>query len=276
MVDERRYPTPIHHRNGHKGREGKANMGILDGKTAIVTGGGQGVGRGIALALAREGAAVVLAGRTRATLEAVRQEIEAADGRAAVGVCDITRADEVDALIAHAITSFGGINILVNNAALVPHGTILGISEDLVNAAWQAGPVATMRLMRQCHPHLCGGGVIINVSSGIAISATAPNRSAYAMVKSALNALSRAAAMEWAPDGIRVNTIMPFALTDAVERFLQNEPEHANTVVASVPLRRIGDPELDIGRAVVFLAGPDSGYLTGATLPLDGGSAHLR
>jgi meso-butanediol dehydrogenase / (S,S)-butanediol dehydrogenase / diacetyl reductase len=251
-------------------------MGILADKTAIVTGGGIGVGRGIALALAGEGAAVVLAGRTEATLAATRAEIEEAGGRAAVSVCDVTVPADVDACIALALDTFGGIDILVNNAALVPHGTLLEIPEELVEAAWQAGPVATMRLMRRCHRHLCGGGTIVNVSSGVTLSATAPNRVAYAMVKSALNALTRAAAMEWAVDGIRVNTIMPFAQTDAVTRFLEEEPAHAAAIVAGVPLGRIGDPEHDIGRAVVFLVGPDSGYLTGATLPLDGGLAYLR
>jgi meso-butanediol dehydrogenase/(S,S)-butanediol dehydrogenase/diacetyl reductase len=251
-------------------------MGILDGKTAIVTGGGQGVGRGIALALAAEGAAVVLAGRTEATLEETRHDIERRGGRAAASVCDITVPDDVDACIALALESFGSIDILVNNAALVPHGTLLDIDEELVEAAWQAGPTATMRLMRRCHPHLRGGGVIVNVSSGVALAATAPNRAAYAMVKSALNALSRAAAMEWAADGIRVNAIMPFAMTDAVARYMEGEPALAAATVAQVPLGRVGDPEADIGRAVVFLAGTDSAYLTGATLPLDGGLAYLR
>jgi NAD(P)-dependent dehydrogenase (short-subunit alcohol dehydrogenase family) len=251
-------------------------MGILDGKTAIVTGGGTGVGRGIALALASEGAAVVLAGRTEATLAATHKEIENAGGRAAVAVCDVTVPDDVNACIALALDTYGTIDILVNNAALVPHGTLLDIKEEVVNAAWEAGPLATLRLMRLCHPHLRDGGVIVNVSSGAAISSTVTNRGTYAMVKSALNALTRAAAMEWAADGIRVNAIMPFAKTEAVERFLQSEPDHANAIVSSVPLGRIGDPERDIGRAVVFLAGPDSAYLTGATLPLDGGLAYLR
>ncbi|SEP20355.1 SDR family NAD(P)-dependent oxidoreductase [Trujillonella endophytica] len=250
--------------------------GILEGRTALVTGGGNGVGRGIALALAGEGASVVVAGRTAATLEGTRQLIEDRGGRAAVAVCDITVSEEVDACIAATLGLFGGIDVLVNNAALVPHGSLLEASEELVDAAWAAGPVATWRLMRRCHPHLRDGGVVVNVSSGISKAGSAPNRFAYAMVKSALDALSRAAATEWAADGIRVNTIMPLARTEAVEAWFAAEPEHASAVEAQVPLGRIGDPERDIGRAVVFLVGPDSAYLTGATLPLDGGSAYLR
>jgi meso-butanediol dehydrogenase / (S,S)-butanediol dehydrogenase / diacetyl reductase len=251
-------------------------VSLLDGRTAIVTGGGTGVGRGISHALAAEGAAVVLAGRTASTLGATMHEIEQRGGRASVAVCDVTRPDDVDACIAHALDVFGAIDVLVNNAALVPHGTVLDIPEQLVEDAWLAGPMATMRFMRRCHPHLCGGGVIVNVSSGVAYSASAPNRGAYAMVKSALNALSRAAAIEWARDGIRVNVVLPFAQTDAVTRFLAEEPDHAAAIVAQVPLGRVGDPETDIGRAVVFLAGPDSAYLTGAALPLDGGLTYLR
>ncbi len=251
-------------------------MGILDGKTAIVTGGGSGIGRGISFALAGEGAAVVTAGRTERTLAETCRTIEERGGRAAVSVCDITVPDDVDACIALTVERFGGIDILVNNATLVPHGTLLETSEELADDTWRAGPLAAWRFMRKCHPHLCGGGSIINVSSATAITPSVPNRGIYAMIKSALGAVSRAAAMEWASDDIRVNTIMPFAKSDAVSRFLEEEPELAMQAVAQIPLGRIGDPEQDIGRAVVFLAGPDSAYLTGATLPLDGGLAYLR
>ena len=248
----------------------------LAGRTAIVTGGGTGVGRGISLALGEAGANVVLAGRTEAALEATAADIVGRGGQARAVTCDVTVPDQVDGCITRALDAFGSIDILVNNAALVPHGTILDIAGDLVNDAWAAGPLATMRLMRRCHPHLRDGGVIINVSSGITKAPSAPNRAAYAMVKAALDALTRSAATEWAADGIRVNAIMPFALTDAVAAYLADEPEQATAIAASVPLGRIGDPETDIGRAVVFLAGPDSAYLTGHTLPLDGGLAYLR
>jgi NAD(P)-dependent dehydrogenase (short-subunit alcohol dehydrogenase family) len=130
--------------------------------------------------------------------------------------------------------------------------------------------------MRLCHPHLRGDGAIVNVSSGIAIASQAPSRGFYAATKAALNALSRAAATEWGADGIRVNTIMPFAESDAVARFIAEEPELAAAAIASVPLGRVGEPEADIGRAVVFLVGPDARYITGVTLPVDGGSAYLR
>lgn len=251
-------------------------MKTLMGKTAIVTGGGHGVGRGIALALAAEGANVVVCGRTAATLAAVCAEIETRGGAAAAVLCDVTVPADLERLVAATLAGFGGIDILVNNAALVPRGALLQIDADQIQGAWDTGPVAALNLMRLCHPHLCGGGAIVNVSSAAAIQAHAPDRGVYAAVKAALNALSRAAANEWGADGIRVNSIMPFARTEAVERFFANEPAYAQTVLAAVPLGRIGDCEEDIGRAVAFLAGPAAVYLTGATLPLDGGTAYLR
>jgi NAD(P)-dependent dehydrogenase (short-subunit alcohol dehydrogenase family) len=236
------------------------------------------VGRGIALALAADGAAVVVCGRTEAPLAETVAEIETRGGHGAWIVSDITVADDVDACIALAGERFGGVDILVNNATLVPHGTLLDISEDLIDEAWATGPVAAWRFMVKVHPRMVerGGGAIVNVSSGAAIHPNVPGRGTYAAIKAALGAYSRAAAMEWAGDGIRVNTIMPVALTDAFQAFMDGEPDGAAAVVAGIPLGRVGDPEADIGRAVVFLCGSDSAYLTGATLPLDGGLAYLR
>lgn len=251
-------------------------MRTLEGRVALVTGGGHGVGRGIALALSDAGANVVICGRTPETLAAVRGEIEERGGHALDLVCDITRAEDRECLIAAMLERFGAINILINNAAFVPHGSLLEIADETIAAAWNTGPLASLHLMRLCYPHLKGDGAIVNVSSGAAIASSVPIRGIYAAVKSALNAISRAAANEWGPDGIRVNTIMPVALTGPFERFMDNEPEQAQAVIRNIPLRRIGDPEHDIGAAVVFLVGPDSRYLTGATIPLDGGSAYLR
>jgi meso-butanediol dehydrogenase/(S,S)-butanediol dehydrogenase/diacetyl reductase len=251
-------------------------MRELDGRTAIVTGGGRGVGRGIALALSRAGAQVVLCGRTAQTLSEVRKEIEARGGVALDVTCDISCFSDLERLVATTVDRFGGVNILVNNAAIVPHGTLLEIENALVQAAWETGPVAALNLMRLCHPHLKGDGVIINISSGVSIEGNAHRRGIYASVKAALNAISRAAANEWGPDGIRVNTIMPLARTNALDRFFVNEPERAAAMLSTIPLGRIGDTEDDIGRAAVFIASPSARYLTGATIPLDGGVSYVR
>jgi meso-butanediol dehydrogenase / (S,S)-butanediol dehydrogenase / diacetyl reductase len=249
---------------------------LLVGKTAIVTGGGTGVGRGIALALASERANVVVCGRTAGPLNETCGAIRERGGLALAVTCDIGVAQQLEHLVDATVRAFGTIDILVNNAMQVPHGALLEISEETIDAAWRSGPLGALRLMRLCHPHLRDGGVIVNVSSGAALEGSAPHRGVYGATKAALNSISRAAAVEWGPDGIRVNVIMPFARTDAVARFLENEPEFAGQVIARIPLRRVGDPEDDIGRAVVFLCGPDAGYITGTTLPIDGGSAFLR
>jgi len=252
-------------------------MTTLAGKVAIVTGGGRGVGRGIALALATEGARVVICGRTAASLVHVVEEVRDRGTDALEVVCDVSKPDDLANLVAQTVNQFGTIDILVNNAALIPHGSILEISEDVVQGAWEAGPLAAFRLMRLCHPHLKrSGGSIVNVSAGTAVSAHAPNRGIYAATKSALNAISRAAANEWGVDGIRVNVMMPFARTDSVDRFFTNEPELANSILAEVPLRRVGDPETDVGRVVAFLVGPNAAYMTGAIVPVDGGASYIR
>jgi meso-butanediol dehydrogenase/(S,S)-butanediol dehydrogenase/diacetyl reductase len=251
-------------------------VGALSGKVAIVTGGGTGIGRGVAVALAEAGASVTVCGRTQANLAATRLDIESREGLAQDVVCDVTRDDDRRHLVAATLERFGGIDILVNNAASFPIGKLLEIDDDAIQSAWDAGPLATLQLMRLCHPHLKGGGAIVNVSSAAAIDPNAPNRGIYAAVKAALNAISRSAANEWAVDGIRVNTILPLARTENYEHFEVVQPKMAAAIAARVPLGRIGDCVSDIGRVVAFLVGPDAAYLTGATIPLDGGSSYVR
>lgn len=249
----------------------------LKEKVAIITGGSQGVGKGIALALCKAGAKVAISARTETRLQDAQKEIQQAGGEVLTVAGDVSKQADRERLVKATLERFGRIDILVNNAAVVPHGTLLEIGDDLIESAWQAGPIASLQLMRLCHPHLKkNGGAIINVSSAVTLANNAPQRGIYAAVKSALSAISRAAANEWGKDGIRVNTIMPFANTDAVAAYFKNEPKHAAGVLAGVPLGRVGDPETDIGAGVVFLASDNARYLTGATLPLDGGAAFLR
>ncbi|OHV45445.1 3-oxoacyl-ACP reductase [Pseudofrankia sp. BMG5.36] len=242
----------------------------------MVTGGGQGVGRGIALALAGAGARVVVCGRTEPTLDAVRKEIEARGGTALTIRCDVTVPADLIRLVELTVAAFGTVDILVNSAMTVPFGTLLDISEETIAAGWESGPLAALRLMRLCHPYLRGGGSVVNVSSGASIAPMTHDRAVYAATKAALNSISRGAAVEWGPDGIRVNTIMPFAHSPALERFAADEPAAMADVLATIPLRRTGDPESDIGQAAVFLASPAAAYITGAILPVDGGAAYVR
>ncbi len=251
-------------------------MATLSGKTAIVTGGGRGVGRGVALALATEGANVVVCGRTEAPLLDTVRLVEDR-GTAALGVaCDVKDPRQLESLVAATLKAFGTVDILVNNAMEIPNGSLLECDEETIDAGWRSGPLAALRLMRLCHPHLKGGGAVVNVSSGAAVAPFLPQRSIYGATKAALNVISRAAATEWAADGIRINSIMPFALTEALEGYIEQEPERSSLVIANIPLQRLGDPEHDVGRVVAWLVGPDAAYLTGITIPVDGGLAYVR
>ena len=247
----------------------------LIGKTAIVTGAGQGVGRGVALALASAGASVTLMGRTESKLLSVRDEVSGRGAAVTIVAGDVKRPADIERCVATTIAEFGTVDILVNNAQEVALGLLLELVDDDVTAGWESGPMATLRFMRACHPHLVGGGSIVNMGSRAGVRPDPIARGAYAAVKEAIRALTRAAAMEWASDGIRVNAVLPYAMSPAVERLAIDRPEEFEKTRRAVPLGRIGDAERDIGRAVVFLVGPDAGYITGATIPVDGGNTFL-
>ncbi|MDB5394472.1 MAG: putative oxidoreductase [Rhodospirillales bacterium] len=250
-------------------------MGTLDGKVAIVTGAGQGVGQGIALALAREGAAIVAAGRTEAKVVRTCEKISAFGGRSLPVLCDICRPADIQMTIERTLSTFGGIDILVNNAQIVHNDLLDNLDDDQFAEVFDSGPFATFRFMKAVKPHMKarGGGNIINLATSGAVRWDAKGYGVYAAAKQAIRSLSRAAAHEWAADGIRVNTIAPIAMTPALEGWIAGDPEGSNAFLNSIPMGRIGDPEQDIGRAVVFLVGPDAGYVTALTMPLDGGQA---
>lgn len=251
--------------------------GTLDGKRAIVTGAGQGIGRGIALALAREGARVALAGRTESKLVAVAKEIGEIGGSAMTITADVTRPDDISRIVGETVAALGGIDILVNNAQIPALGSMLGISEEAFTDCWESGPLAVFRLMRACHPHLAdGGGVIINLGSPASINPQPTGRGVYAAAKSATQTLTRVAASEWGPDGIRVLAVLPAASSPASEAWRAASPQEYERSMASIPLRRLGDSETEIGPVVAFLCGPSASYLTGTMIALDGGQAYLR
>lgn len=252
-------------------------MGILDGKIALITGAGQGVGRGIALALAKEGAAIAVAGRTLATIMHTAQDITAAGGTAMTIKGDVKSAEDTKRMVAETVAKFGGVDILVNNAQEVPLGPLLGVEDDAFLDAFLSGPMASFRLMKLCQPHMAkrGGGSIINLATAAAVRWDMSGYGCYAAVKEATRILTRAGTAEWGRDNIRVNTVAPHALSPGMEMWISARPEEAKAYIATIPLGRLGDCEKDIGRAVVFLCGPDAAYLSGATIPLDGGQANF-
>ena len=252
-------------------------MKMLEGKVAIVTGSGQGVGQGIAFALSGEGCKVVVAGRTESKLEETCKEIEKRGGEAVSVKCEVTKKTGIESCVQAALDRFGTIDIMVNNAQIVPFGTQLEVTDELFTAAFESGPLATHRFMKLCYPYLKENkGSIINVGTAAALRWDPMGYGCYAAVKEAIRSLTRAAACEWGPDGIRVNAIIPLALSPGMDIWVKERPEEAKAFLSLVPLGRIGDCETDIGRAVVFLVGPDSSYITGATLMLDGGQGFLR
>jgi NAD(P)-dependent dehydrogenase (short-subunit alcohol dehydrogenase family) len=250
-------------------------MARLQGKVALVTGAGQGVGQGIAFALASAGATIAVTGRTKAKLDATVAEIEKRGGRALAIECDVKNADSLSACVARTVRELGGLNILVNNAQEVPLGTLDQVSDDAFTAGWQSGPLATFRLMKLCHPHLKGDGSIINFGSSSAKRWDLAGYGAYAAVKEAIRQLTRAAACEYAKDGIRVNAILPLADSPAMAWWTRERPEEAAAFVATVPQGRVGSCEHDIGRFVVSLCSDDSRYITGQSIGVDGGQAFL-
>ena len=251
-------------------------MGTLDGKVAIVTGAGQGVGEGIALALAKEGAAIVAAGRTESKVIATAEKIEAAGGRALPMLCDVCKPVDIAATIRKTLTEFGGIDILINNAQIVHKDLLDNLDDGQFTEVFDSGPFATFRFMKAVKPHMKarGGGNIVNLATSGAVRWDAKGYGVYAAAKQAIRSLTRAAAHEWAKDGIRVNTIVPIAMTPALQDWIAGDPG-SKAFLDGIPMGRVGDPEKDIGRAVVFLCGPDAGYVTALTMPLDGGQAYF-
>jgi NAD(P)-dependent dehydrogenase (short-subunit alcohol dehydrogenase family) len=251
--------------------------GVLEGEVAIVTGAGKGIGRGVSVALGREGARVVVSGRDPAALDETARLVREAGGHALTARCDITSQEQIDELVALTVRELGTVDILVNNAqGQMGRGALLDVPAEDFDAAFASGPLATFRAMNACYPHLRGHGVIVNFATGAGIRPDPVGYGCYAAVKEAIRALSRAAACEWGPEGIRVHTIVPLAGSPALAKWAEERPEESRRFFESVPLRRVGDPETDIGRVVVFLCSPDSSYLTGNTIAVDGGQAYLH
>jgi len=252
-------------------------MTDLSGKVALVTGAGQGVGLGIALALAAAGARVVLAGRTLAKVEAAAAQLAARGGEARAVACNVKDPADLAAAVEGAVAAFGGLDILVNNAQEVPLGKLDEVSDEAFLAGFESGPLATFRLMKLARPHMAarGGGTIVNLASSAGVRWDMAGYGPYGAVKQAIRALTRAGAAEWGREGVRVLTIAPHAESPGLKWWVENNPEEAEAFFRTIPLGRIGQLEEDIGRAVVALCGPDLAYLTGATIPLDGGQANF-
>ena len=256
----------------------------LSGKVALVTGGSDGLGRAAAHRLAAEGALVVICGRRAAHAQQAAKDMTAAvqasnnNGGQVVGLrADVTNAEDCDALIAEIEHRHGGIDILINNAGASAAMGLALVEDDLWLSDFNLKVMAAVRLSRLAIPMMVarGGGTIFNLASSAGIRWDMSGYGAYGAVKQATRALTRAGAAEWGRQGIRVLTIAPHAESPGLKWWIENNPEEATAFFKTIPLGRIGKLEEDIGRAVVTLCGPDMGYLTGTTIPLDGGQANF-
>ena len=252
-------------------------MADLSGKVALVTGAGQGVGQGIALALAAAGARVAVSGRTLTKLEQTCALIAERGGEALAVAGNVKDAASLEEMVSATVERFGGLDLLVNNAQEVPNGRLEDVSDEAFIAGFESGPLATFRLMKLARPLMAarGGGVIVNLASSAGIRWDMSGYGAYGAVKQATRVLTRAAAAEWGRQGIRVLTIAPHAESPGLKWWIANNPEEAEAFFRTIPLGRIGKLEEDIGRAVATLCSSDMAYLTGATIPLDGGQANF-
>jgi len=245
----------------------------LLGKSAIVTGGGQGLGRAIAIVLARRGADITVTGRTPATLDAVVDEIRA-EGRRAIAVPgDVGDRRAVQEAVARHAAEFGGVDILVNNAQSSKPGLALAeLTDEDFELVFRSGALGTLYAMQAAYPHMRagGGGVIINLGSSTGITGD-QGFAPYVMTKEAIRGLTRVAANEWGRDGIRVNVVCPAGMSPSSEAFRAADPQRWAKIMRQIPLGRMGDPLDDIGCAVAALVGDDLRFLTGAPPLLDGG-----
>lgn len=252
-------------------------MGRLAGRVAIVTGAGQGIGRGVARAYAAEGATVVIANRSEETGEAVAAEIGSEFSDKGATACfirtDVAIESSVRALVSDTVERFSKVDILVNNAT--PTGGMARL-EKMTNESMQehlqVNYLGAFWAMQAAFPHMkaAGSGRVINMCSLNGINAH-KYTTMYNGSKEALRALTRTAAVEWGRYGITCNVICPAAVTAPWEVFAKFDPEGSQKLVDTMPMRRMGDPEADIGPIAVFLGSEESRYITGNTIHADGG-----
>lgn len=250
----------------------------LNGKVVLVTGAtGGGIGRGSCFAFAKRGATIAATGRSQDKVDQVVQDIRAAGGKAEGFVLDVRSLEQINDTADQVASRLGRIDILLNNAQEAPLGKLLDVTEDALAAGYETGPLATFRMMKACHPHLAKSGesVIFNFTSSASVRWDMGGYGCYGGVKAMTRVMSRAAAAEWGRDGIRVLTIAPHAMSPGLKQWIESRPKEAEEFFKTIPIGRVGDPESDIGEALVALCAPEFSYLTGATIPLDGGQANL-
>jgi NAD(P)-dependent dehydrogenase (short-subunit alcohol dehydrogenase family) len=242
---------------------------------ALVTGGGTGIGQAIAVALAREGARVAVAGRRKDKLEQTLRLIRQAGSEALAIACDVTRAADAERAVQEAEDCFGSVNVLVNNAGIMSVSTIETVSEDEWDRIMSTNVKGPFLMSRAALPVMrrAGGGSIIHIGSVLGVAAIR-DRAAYCASKGGVAMLTKAMALDHAQDKIRVNCICPSIVESAMTENLFADTEAGRMAresrLATIPLRRFGKPN-DIAGLAVFLASDESAWMTGTVIPVDGG-----
>jgi NAD(P)-dependent dehydrogenase (short-subunit alcohol dehydrogenase family) len=252
-----------------------ANVTRLKDKVAIVTGGGTGIGREIALAFGREGAKVAVLGRRREPLHRVVGELGQLGSKAVAVCCDVTKTQEVEGAVDEVRKALGGVNVLVNNAGVLSVSTIETISEEDWDQVMEINLKGPFLMSRAVLPAflLAGGGAIVNIASVLGLVAM-KDRAAYCASKGGVVLLTKAMALDHAHQNVRVNCICPAIVeTELVEGLFHptDEGQKArNARIGTLPLGRFGKPK-DIADLAVFLASEESSWMTGTAIPVDGG-----
>ena len=247
-------------------------MNRLSGKVAVVTGGNAGIGEAIAKAFAREGASVVITGRRQGELDRVVNDIVQAQGKAVAVAGSVTDELSAQEAVRRTVQQFGRLDILVNNAGVGDFGKRL---HEINDTTWaqvlDVNLTGVFRMTRAVLPQMLkqGQGAIVNISS-VASLVGLPTLPAYAASKGALDALTRALAVDYAKDGIRCNVVNPGLIDTPMAAPLMGNPEQLNPILSHYPIRRPGKPE-EVASLVLYLASDEAAWVTGGTFPLDGG-----
>ena len=249
-------------------------MKRLESNVTIITGGGKGIGFGLAQAFAEEGSNLVITGRTESRLLKAKELLEAQYGIEVLHVvADGADEEAIKNVGKLTIEKFGKITTLINNAQVSKSGLpLVEHSREDFDLAIYSGLYAAFFYMRECFPYLkASRGSVINFASGAGLFGKF-GQASYAAAKEGIRGMSRVAAAEWGPDGVRVNVICPLAMTESLQQWKEHFPELYEKTIQGIPLGHFADPKVDIGRVCVFLASDEASYVTGETITLQGGS----